>query len=140
MYKYFIFILIMFSGGMVVGTALASFFTLLDIIPRLAQKTDSSNFIVFYERILISSGILATVFDFFDISFLNIKILLIPIGVLLGAFIGLLAAALAEVLNVIPVLERKLKAGKLIQIPLLAISLGKVIGSLLQWLVFVKVK
>lgn len=140
MYRNFALILIVFSGGIAVGTALASFFTLLDIIPRLAQKTKSSNLIVFYERILISSAVLITAFDFFNVSLFNAKFLLIPIGILLGAFVGLLAAALAEVLNVIPVLERKLKIGKLMQIPLLAISLGKVIGSLVQWLVLVNVE
>lgn len=138
--RYFFLALIGLSGGITVGTAVASFLTLLDVVPRLAQVSDSSNLIIFYERVIVSSVVLTTIFDFFDISILSSKLLLMPIGMLIGAFVGLLAAALAEVLNVIPVLEKKLKFGDLIQIPVLAISLGKVIGSLIDWLVLVKVE
>ncbi|MBS4539621.1 stage V sporulation protein AB [Clostridium sp. D2Q-11] len=138
MYRYILLIIIGIAGGITVGTAIASFLTLLDLVPRLAQVSDSSNLIVFYERVLVSSVVLITVVEFFYISIFSSKLLLIPIGVLLGAFIGLLAAALAEVLNVIPVLEKRFKLGDLVHIPVLAISLGKVIGSLLDWLILDK--
>jgi len=124
-----------FSGGVAVGTAVASFLTLLDIIPRLAQISDSNEQLYIYQRVIVISVILTTLIEFFQISLYGNVIFLVPIGIFTGAFIGLIASALAEVLNVIPVLENKLKLKELLQIPVLCISLGKVIGSLIDWLI-----
>lgn len=139
MFENILLIIITFSGGITVGTAIASFITLLDIVPRLSQITNSFNLIVFYERILVSSAVMTTLLHFLGVEMAVGKLILIPIGLFIGAFIGLLAAALAEVLNVIPVLERNLNLGTLIYIPLLGLSLGKVVGSLINWLVITNI-
>lgn len=132
-----ILIIIGLSGGAIVGTASAAFITLLDIIPRLAQVTKSNNLIRLYERVLITSTVVTTLFHFLDISFNFHRVILIPIGFVIGTFIGLLASALAEVINVIPVLVRRLKIGSHVYYALLAISLGKMMGSLIFWIVLV---
>lgn len=123
------------SGGALVGTSGAAFITLLDIIPRLAQLTNSSKLIRFYQSILITSTVGITLCYFLGLSVNFYKIILIPIGFTLGVFVGLLASALAEVINVIPVLVRRLKIRKHVFIALFALSLGKVIGSLVYWLI-----
>lgn len=135
MFKILFIIVFGISGGALVGTAAAAFITLLDIVPRLAQLTNSSRLIRFYESILISSTVSITLLYFTGISINLFKILLIPIGFTLGAFVGLLASALAEVINVIPVLVRRLKIRKHVYIALFSISLGKVVGSLIYWLI-----
>jgi len=118
-----------------VGTAIASFITLLDIIPRLSQVTDSSKFISIYEKILVISTVSISVFDFFDLSITLNELFAIPIGFMIGSFIGLLAAALAEVVNVLPILQRRLRLNKFSYVLLISISLGKIIGSLFDWLI-----
>lgn len=126
------------SGGSLVGTSAAAFITLLDIVPRLAQLTDSSAFIRFYEKLLITSTFSITLLSLLGGSINLSKILLIPIGFSFGVFVGLLASALAEVINVIPVLVRRVKITKNLYIILFAMSLGKVTGSLIYWLVLIK--
>jgi stage V sporulation protein AB len=62
------------------------------------------------------------------------KYLTIPIGLILGIFIGLLSSALAEVLNVIPVLSKKLKIKDNLKYIVWTLMLGKVAGSLYFWI------
>lgn len=140
MLKYIFLIVLGLSGGIAVGTAIASFLTLLDVIPRLAQVSDSNNQLGIYQKVIVISVITTTLIEFFKISLYGNIIFLIPIGILVGAFIGLLASALAEVLNVIPVLENKLNLKEFLKIPVLAISLGKVVGSLIDWLILNNIK
>ncbi len=135
MFEILLIILFGVSGGALVGTSGAAFITLLDIIPRLAQLTNSSRLIRFYQGILITSTVLITLLYFLGMSISIFKIMLIPFGFTLGVFVGLLASALAEVINVIPVLVRRLKIRKHVFIALFALSLGKVIGSLVYWLI-----
>lgn len=123
---------------MLEGAGLASFITLLDLVPRLAQKSKSSDKITLFQNIIIFSSVTTTLLHFFNINFKFSKLITIPIGLFLGAYVGLLAAALAETLNVIPILERRFKLKNYIYIPLIAISIGKVIGSLIGWLLIIK--
>jgi len=131
-------IIIGFGGGVLEGAALASFITFLDLVPRLAQKSKSYNFVKFYQYMLVFSGISTTTLYFLNLNLEFGNLILIPIGLFFGVYVGILAAALAEVLNVVPVLERRLKLSKYIYIPLIAISLGKVIGSLIGWFFIIK--
>lgn len=55
-----------------------------------------------------------------------------------GTFIGMLAAALTEVLNVLPILAKRVRVEEKIIVLLVALVLGKVIGSLFHWIYFVK--
>ena len=57
-------------------------------------------------------------------------------GAVAGAFVGMLAAALTEVLNVWPILAKRIGlAGRIVWL-LMAMVLGKVIDSLFQWIFF----
>lgn len=127
--------LIGFSGGIVIGSAFIAVIVLLNIIPRLAQMTRTEKFIYIYEKVMIVSVVLITLLDFFDVSLKISEIYLIPIGLVMGIFIGILAAALAEVINVVVVFERRVKVKDYIIYILIAIALGKTVGSLIQWLV-----
>ncbi len=126
--------LLALSGGALVGTAASAFITLLDIVPRLAQVTDTSDKIGIYEITLSSSATCFTLFTLLGWSIgIKSKIFLIFMGFTFGAFIGLLASALAEVLNVMPVLFRRVKIEKYMLAVLIAIALGKVVGSFFSW-------
>ncbi|WP_352419881.1 stage V sporulation protein AB [Proteiniborus sp.] len=122
------------SGGSLVGTAAAAFVTLLDIVPRMAQVSDTSDKIGLYE---ISISLSATSISFLTLIGWGIgiksKIFLVIVGFTLGIFVGLLASALAEVLNVMPVLFRRVRIQKYILAVLIAIALGKIVGSFFSW-------
>lgn len=135
MSKKILIILIGLGGGILEGAGLAAFITLLDIVPRLAQLTKTKRFIKTYETVVTISAVCISFSLFINLSLNLNKYLLIPIGLCFGIYIGLLAGALAEVLNVLPVLERRLKIKKYVYYPIIAISLGKIVGSLIKWII-----
>lgn len=131
--------LIGISGGIGVGNAAAAFIVLLEIVPRLMQLTNSRDMIKVYEWIIIVSSVVTSLSYFLNLSIgLKIQIILIVVGLVFGMFVGLLASALAEILNVIPVLSRKLNIGEYIYYVMFAIAFGKIVGSLFYWLSLTK--
>jgi stage V sporulation protein AB len=131
-------IFIGFAGGIAVGSGLVAFLTVLGIVPRLVQITTTYTFIRLYEIAIISGAVFAGWTSLRDINFHVSALLLIPIGLGCGVFIGMLAAALTEVLNVLPILAKRVGFGEQIIMLVMAIVLGKIIGSLFHWLLFVK--
>lgn len=138
--KWLLLIAIGTSAGVIVGNAVAAFITLLQIIPRLIQNSDTNLFIKWYERSLVISMTLFSIAYFLGFSLNFNGYITIIMGVFFGAFIGIFSSALAEVLNVIPVLTKKLELKEYVFYLLIAIGLGKVTGSLVNWLVLVKIK
>jgi len=59
-------------------------------------------------------------------------------GIAHGIFVGMLAAALTEVLNVFPIITRRLGMEHKMLLFIMAIVIGKISGSLFHWLWFVK--
>ena len=55
-------------------------------------------------------------------------------GLTSGIFTGVLIIALAEVLDVFPITDRRLKIKKGVYLMVYALALGKMIGSLYFWL------
>jgi len=51
-------------------------------------------------------------------------------------FVGMLAAALTEVLNVFPITAKRLRMEASVGCLLTAVVLGKVAGSLFDWIIF----
>ncbi len=126
--------LLAISGGALVGTAAAAFITILAIIPRLAQVSNTPNKIGLYEIVVSLSMAIVSLSTLMGWSIkVNSRIILVLIGFILGVFIGLLASALAEVLNVMPVLFRRVKIYRYITAVLIAVALGKMIGSFFSW-------
>lgn len=126
-----------FSGGIVVGGAIGAFITLLQLIPRLIQFTETDGYIKLYEWTFIIGSIIFTILYFFDITFKLNKYFSILFGLLNGAFVGLFTSALAEVLNVIPVMSKKFRLNNYIFYLVVALIAGKVFGSMFFWLSYV---
>jgi len=135
MLQYSLVTLVGLGGGLAVGSGFVAFITVLDIIPRLSQITKSRNHIRKYEWALILGALTLTLFDFFQVVVQLTPVLLIFIGLVAGVFIGTLAAGLTEVLNVFPILAKRLNMERYIVIFLMAMVFGKVLGSLIQWIV-----
>ncbi|NLK43615.1 MAG: stage V sporulation protein AB [Tissierellia bacterium] len=132
--RYLALILIAFGGGVTVGTATAAFISILQIVPRLIQITNTRDRINLYQSTIIISFILAILVYFGNFSLYLPKIINIPIGFIIGIFVGLLSSALAEVLNVIPILSKKLKVKDSLKYIVWALTGGKVAGALVYWL------
>lgn len=131
--KYLILILLGIGGGAVISGAVFAFIAIIGIVPRLADKTKTSSHIVFYENAIIAGGI----FGVFTIMFnYYLPIGVIPamaFGLSIGIFYGCLAVSLAEVLDVMPILSRRTMLYKGIKYFIIALALGKAIGSMLYY-------
>ena len=133
--KYLILILLGIGSGAVISGAVFAFISIIGIVPRLAEKTKTNKYIVFYENVIIAGGI----FGAFSIMFnYYIPIGVIPamlFGFFLGIFYGCLAVSLAEVLDVIPILTRRTRLYKGLKYFIIAIALGKATGAILYYFV-----
>ncbi len=134
--KYLLIILIGLGGGLVVGNALAAFIVLLDIIPRLVQMSETQKYKLLYQNSFILGVIFFTIIYFTNFYIEINDICIGIIGLILGTYTGIFSSALAEVLNVIPVLSKKLKLKNELKILIVALLIGKVAGSLFYWLIF----
>lgn len=125
------------AGGLAVGTGFVAFLTVLGIVPRLTQLSKTKKWIRGYEWAIILGAIVSAIGSLRDPELFLSPLFLIPLGLAGGVFVGMLAAALAEVLNVLPILAKRVGLDGEIVILLMAIALGKVFGSLFQWLYFI---
>jgi stage V sporulation protein AB len=126
-----------FAGGLAVGTGFVAFLVVLGVIPRLTQLTKTMQWIRAYEWSAVTGAVAGGWISLRHSVLYISKYWLIPIGLLHGVFIGMLAAALTEVLNVWPILAKRIGVDDKIVILLMAIVFGKIAGSLFQWIYFV---
>ncbi len=122
------------AEGIAVGAGFVAFLTVLDIIPRLVHITGIGDRVRGLERSIIAGGMLAALVDGLDGGLGLAPWIMVFVGLNMGIFVGLLAGALTEVLNVLPVLGRRLSLQDSLRVLLLAFILGKTMGSLFYWL------
>lgn len=138
LFKYLALIIIGLAGGIAVGSGFVAFITVLDIIPRLTQIVKGIAYLKSFERALILGTVFFTWVDLREVIFFAPAILTLFIGLFSGLFVGLLAAALTEVLNVLPILAKRLNMANAILFLLMAMVFGKISGSLFHWLIFIE--
>ncbi|MFA9556072.1 stage V sporulation protein AB [Evansella sp. AB-rgal1] len=136
--NYFLLVLIGLSGGLAVGSGLVAFLTVLGIIPRLANLTRTKELLTYYEKAVILGSLCGVWFSLGVPMFSFSALVLVIIGLACGLFIGMLAAALTEVLNVFPILAKRIGMKEMTVWLLWAIVLGKIAGSLYHWIFFVQ--
>lgn len=125
------------AWGIAVGSGFVAFLAVLGVIPRLTQLTKTQMKLHMYEVAVVAGAIIGSWFSFHDLVLRAPVVLVIIVGLLSGTFNGMLAAALTEVLNVIPILAKRIGIdGKIIYL-LMAIVFGKIAGSLFQWLYYI---
>ena len=134
----FVQLLIGFSGGLAVGAGFVAFLTVLGIIPRLIQLSKTEKFINVYISCVIIGSLVGTFLSFTSITWSQPIFLLLFWGLLHGIFNGMLAAALTEILNVFPIIYKRLGIDRHLIWLFMAVVLGKIAGSLFQWMYFVK--
>lgn len=126
------------AGGIAVGSGFVAFLVVLDIIPRLTQLTRAHRWMRVYEGAVVSGTLFFTIADFYSWRGSFFPLGAAAVGLLSGCFVGMLAAALTEVINVLPILTKRVGMGPYIEWLLLAMILGKVVGSLFEWMIYYK--
>lgn len=124
------------AGGIAVGSGMVAFLVVLDIIPRLAQLTRSFYKIHAYEAAVVLGSLLFTWVDFSDVHMHLFPLGAALVGLFAGCFVGLLAAALTEIVNVLPILAKRVGMDSYRVGLLMAMIFGKVFGSLFEFLFY----
>ncbi|WP_445492111.1 stage V sporulation protein AB [Niallia sp. 03133] len=133
-------LLIIFIGlawGTTVGAGYVAFLTVFGIIPRLTQLTKTVSKIHAYEWSVVFGAVCGTFAFLRESTFSLPPFLLIIIGLAGGIYIGMIAAALTEVLNVFPLLAKRIGIDDRLLILMMAIVFGKIFGSLFHWMYFI---
>ncbi|RUS48118.1 stage V sporulation protein AB [Cohnella sp. AR92] len=123
------------AGGFAVGSAFVALLIVLDLIPRLVQLTRAHRRSEVFESALLAGTVYWCCADFFGWVVLLPKAVLLVPAILQGVFVGMMSAALTEVLNVIPILTKQLRLHRYLFALLIALALGKMAGSLIDWLI-----
>lgn len=123
------------SSGVAVSGAVFALITALGIVPRLIERTRTRNYISLYENCIIFGGIVGVIISFWPIAIPIGKVGLVIAGLANGIFIGNLLVALAEFINVLPIMDRRFHLAGAVAFMIVALGLGKSIGSLLYWLI-----
>ncbi|WP_458407469.1 stage V sporulation protein AB [Anaerotignum sp.] len=123
------------ASGLLVSAGVFAFIAAIGIIPRMAWRTGTRQYVRFYEDIIVLGGILGTTTMFVDYRLPAWNWLIMAVALFEGLFVGVLAMALTEVLNVMPIMMRRARLTKGLQWIILAFALGKVFGSLVYYLI-----
>lgn len=128
-------ILFGFSGGAMVAAGVFAFLAAIGIVPRMAKRTRTQKYLWMYEDAIVLGGVFGTTAMFVEYHLPHSAWMLSGVGLLFGIFVGVLAMALTEVLNVMPILMRRIGLQKGLQWLILAFALGKVFGSFLYFFI-----
>lgn len=120
------------SFGAAVAAGLFAFITTVGVVTRLAAGTKTAKHLMLYETVAVFGVTLANGFDLFQWTVVSGVILRSICGLFCGVFVGCLAAALAEVVNVFPVMTRRIKLTVGMPYLVLAFALGKGFGAWYQ--------
>lgn len=123
------------SSGVLVAAGTFAFIAAIGIVPRMAKRTQTQRHIRIYEDAITLGGVFGTTAMFMDYRFPDVPFLVGAYALCTGIFVGVLAMALTEVLNVVPIMLRRARLTKGLQWLILAFALGKVFGSLAYFLI-----
>ena len=124
-----------FSSGIVLTVAIMAFITAIGLVPRLAQKTQTGQHIKLYESSISVGIIFGTMTGLFNMQLPMGVVLVSVFALAIGVFYGALAMSLAEELNVIPILCRRVRIQQGMFYFVLAIAVGKLAGALMYALI-----
>lgn len=129
-------VIIGLGSGTAIAAGIFSLITKIGVIAQIALKTKTNAYVTSYETAVLFGGVLGTIFTTFHFSLSLPAITLLIGGLSYGIFLGCLATALAEALNVTAIFTRRLKLHKGIPFIVLSMALGKTLGSLIYYIRF----
>lgn len=122
------------SGGLLVAGGLFAFLALVGVVTRLAAGTKTAKFLLFYEDVALLGATVGNLAYFYNVGLPSGFLGFLLYGLGAGVFTGCLAAALAEVVNMMPVLSERVSLKKGMAGIMTVFALGKLVGALLQLL------
>ncbi|MFV0341562.1 MAG: stage V sporulation protein AB [Anaerocolumna sp.] len=121
-----------FIAGVLIAAGMVAFITAIGVLTRLAIRTNTANRIMLYEDIVVVGCTVGNIINLFSLKLPFGLIGLIIFGFFSGSFIGCLAVALEEVIQIFPIMTHRLKLKMGVPIIVLCLALGKGLGSFFQ--------
>ena len=128
--EYAICLVVGLCGGLLVAGGLFAFLALVGVITRLAAGTTTAKYLLFYEDVALVGCTAGNLFFLYRFGLPSGNMLFALYGLGAGVFTGCLAAALAEVVNMMPVLSERVSLKKGMTGIMTMFALGKLAGSL----------
>lgn len=151
-WKAFLLIMMGAGYGLLAAAGVFTVFVAVGLVPRFAGKTHTARKILLYEEMVVFGTIVGGVITVFpeyfqigayvrqvlpvrwDLWELLGKTAQVIYGLFSGMFIGCLALAIAEMLDSIPILARRISFRHGIGLAILGVAVGKLCGSLFYFL------
>lgn len=127
-------IILGFGAGVVVAGGVVAFISIIGVIPLMAYRSKTGFAMMWYENAIMIGSVLGSIFSMWQIRLPYYPIVVIILLFAFGMFIGCLIIALAEVLDVLPIINRRIHIRKAITLIIVALAIGKLIGSLCYWI------
>lgn len=136
------------SFGLLASAGVFTVFVAVGLIPRFADKTHTAKYVLLYEEMVVAgtlAGSLLSVYNeycqfgaFWQNRYPQMEqmwlgagnIILVIFGLFCGMFVGCLALAIAEMLDSLPILARRVSLRHGIGLAILAMAVGKTLGAL----------
>lgn len=123
------------AGG-AIAAGYVAFITLLGVFDKLGEKYKAHKYALIIENCIIIGVTLGNIIYLAKASIPIGRIGFCAFTLVGGIFTGCLAGALAETLNVFPIISRRCGIRKLLPYVLVAAALGKLAGGIIQQLYF----
>lgn len=138
------------SAGIFVTNGIAMVLVVVGLLPRIIGKGQTRQSIFLYENMIIAGTFFGGICSIFpkisiwcrllleEVGNLQLRITienlwLIIFGIFSGMFVGCLALAIAEMLDSIPILARRIAFRHGIGLTVTAMALGKLVGSIVYF-------
>lgn len=120
------------ASGIAIAGGYFAFISLIGIFPKLLEKIKGARHYILVECLLAYGAAAANVIYLFNIPCHVTWVGFSFICFMGGIFVGCLAGALTEVLNVLPIASRRLGLRRYMPYVIYALAAGKLAGSLIS--------
>lgn len=118
------------GGGAITAAGTFSLITVVGILPRLAGYTHTAKHMYLFESCIILGGTLGNLYYVFRFPLHGLAWFLPILGLGIGIFVSSLIMSLAETIDVMPILSRRIRIRLGWAWILLSFALGKVLGAM----------
>lgn len=119
-----------FCAGVIIAGGVVGLLIGLSIVPRYAGVTHTGKHILLYEDITLLGIVFGNLFFLYRWPIPGGMVFLGFCGLFSGIFLGGWIMALAEMADVFPIFSRRIKLTNGIRLVVIAVALGKTLGSL----------
>ncbi len=122
-------------SGALVAAGMFAFVTMIGVVSRMAAYTKSVRLVLLYEDLVVIGAALGNACFLYEPSLpmpATGAVWRLVFGFFAGVYVGCLSIALAELLNVVPILSRRVKLNRGLTAFVLTFATGKLLGAVID--------